>query len=155
MLVIKPCEKDADFLVARQLVNDYIRWLNIDLSFQDIDKELSGLSSMYGPPNGLFLLAWQGGELADGVGLRMLEPAVCEMKRLPVYDQFKDQGIGRRLCVALIQEARGRGYEIMRLDTLDRMRSARGLYKSLGFRAIEPYRFNPDPSATYMELRLR
>ena len=54
MIVIKPCEKDADSLFARQLVKDYINWLNIDLSFQDIDKELSDLSLIYSPPNGLF-----------------------------------------------------------------------------------------------------
>lgn len=155
MLVIKPCEKDSDFLFAKQLVKDYIRWLNIDLSFQDIDKELSDLSSMYGPPNGLYLLAWHEDELAGGVGLRMLEPTVCEMKRLYVYDQFKNKGIGRRLCIALIQEARNLGYEKMRLDTLDRMKSAIGLYKSLGFKEIEPYRFNPDPTTKYMELNLR
>jgi putative acetyltransferase len=155
MLVIKPCERDSDFLFAKQLVKDYIRWLNIDLLFQNIKKELSGFSSMYGPPNGLFLLTWHEDELAGGVGLRMLEPAVCEMKRLYVYDQFKNKGIGRRLCVALIQEARNLGYEKMRLDTLDRMTSARRLYESLGFKEIEPYRFNPDPTAKYMELRLK
>ncbi len=47
MLVIKPREIDSDFLFAKQLVNDYISWLDIDLSFQDIDNELSDLSSMY------------------------------------------------------------------------------------------------------------
>ncbi len=155
MLVIKPCEKDSDFLFAKQIVKEYIRWLNIDLSFQDIDKELSDLSSIYGPPNGLFLLAWHEDELAGGVGLRMLEPTVCEMKRLYVYDQFKNKGIGRRLCIALIQGARNLGYEKMRLDTLDRMKSAIGLYKSMGFKEIEPYRFNPDPTTKYMELSLR
>ena len=155
MIVIKPCEKDLDFLFAKQLVKDYIRWLNIDLSFQDIDKELSDLSSTYGPPNGLFLLTWHEDELAGGVGLRMLEPTVCEMKRLYVYDQFKNKDIGRRLCIALIQEARNLGYEKMRLDTLDRMKSAIGLYKRLEFKEIEPYRFNPDPTTKYVELSLR
>jgi putative acetyltransferase len=154
MLAIRPCKKDSDFFLARQLVKDYIRCLNIDLSFQDIDKELWDLPLMYGPPKGLFLLAWYKDELAGGVGLRMLEPAVCEMKRLYVYDQFRNKGIGRRLCVALIQEARTLGYDKMRLDTLDRMTSAIGLYKSLGFKEIEPYRFNPDPATNYMELRL-
>lgn len=155
MLVIKSCEKDSDFLFAKQIMKVYIRWLNIDLSFQDIDKELSDLSTMYGPPDGLFLLAWHENKVVSGVGLRMLEPTVCEMKRLYVYDQFKNKGIGRRLCIALIREARNLGYEKMRLDTLDRVKSVIGLYRSLGFKEIEPYRFNPDPTTRYMELSLR
>jgi len=44
MLLTKPCEKDSDFFFAKQLVKDYVRWLTIDLSFQDIDKGLSDLS---------------------------------------------------------------------------------------------------------------
>lgn len=141
MIGIKPCKKDSDFRFAQQIVKDYIRWLNTHLSFQDIDKELSDLPSIYGPPNGLFLRAWHGDELAGDVGVRMLEPTVCEMKRLYVYDRFKNKGIGQRLCTALIQEAKNQGYEKMRLDTLGRMKSAIGLYISLGFKEIESYRF--------------
>ena len=59
------------------------------------------------------------------------------------------------MCIKLIQEARDLEYEKMKLDTLDRMKSAIGLYKSLGLREIEPYGFNPDPTTKYMELNLR
>jgi putative acetyltransferase len=52
-------------------------------------------------------------------------------------------------------KAKNLGYEKMRLDTLDRMKSAIGLYKSLEFKEIEPYRFNPDPTTKYMELSSR
>jgi GNAT superfamily N-acetyltransferase len=154
MVEIKHCSTDSDFSSAIQITKDYIHWLNMDLSFQDIDKELSNFPSMYGPPNGLFLLAWHRGNLAGGVGLRMLEYKVCEMKRLFVYDQFKSRGVGRSLCNALIQEAKDLGYDKMRLDTLGRMKTAIRLYESLGFEEIEPYRFNPDPTAKYMELSL-
>jgi len=154
MIEIKPCENNSDFTCVKQVVKDYILWLDMDLSFQDIDKELADLASMYGPPNGLFLLAWCEKTIAGGVGLRKLEPSVCEMKRLYVYDHFKNMGVGRSLCTALIQEARNRGYKKMRLDTLSRMQSAINLYTALGFKEIEPYRFNPDPTTKYMELRL-
>ena len=105
MIDIKHCSTDSDFSSAMQMTKDYIRWLNMDLSFQYIDKELSNFPSMYGHPNGLFLLAWHRGELGGGVGLRMLEAGVCEMKRLFVYDQFKRKGVGCSLCTAIIKEA--------------------------------------------------
>jgi putative acetyltransferase len=42
----------------------------------------------------------------------------------------------------------------MRLDTVPSMTAAIGLYKSLGFREIEPYRDNPIEGAKFMELIL-
>jgi GNAT superfamily N-acetyltransferase len=154
MIEITPCSTDSDFSQAIQITNDYMSWLDMDLSFQDIDQELAAFPSMYGPPNGCFLLAHHEGRLAGGVGLRMLEPDICEMKRLFVYDRFHHMGVGRGLCAALIREARNIGYEKMRLDTLGRMKPAIQLYQSLGFTDIESYRFNPDPTAKYMELNL-
>lgn len=154
MIEIIHCSTDSEYATALKMTGDYIEWLHMDLAFQGIDEELSNFPLMYGPPDGVFLLAWQGREPVGGVGLRKLAPGVCEMKRLYVYDRFKGQGVGRKLCVELIEEAKRMGYEKMRLDTLGRMGAARKLYRSLGFKEIESYRFNPDPTTTYMELNL-
>jgi len=62
---------------------------------------------------------------------------------------------GRLLAEAAIKAGKDMGYEIMRLDTLPSMEGANILYKSLGFRQIEPYRHNPIKGAVYMELNLR
>jgi len=151
------CLTEEDFSAAIGLTRAYLQWLDMDLSFQNVDEELelSRFSAMYGPPAGVFLLAWQAGELAGGVGLRRLSSEICEMKRLFVHDRFKGLGIGRRLCEKLIDEARSLGFQRMRLDTLERMTPAISLYKSLGFADIEPYCFNPDPTARYMERSLQ
>lgn len=155
MIEIKKCLTDADFSYALRITHDYMDWLEMDLSFQDIGKELKRFPAMYGEPQGLFLLAWKVNELAGGVGLRTLAPRICEMKRLYVYDAYKGQGVGRQLCNALIKEALRLGFHKMRLDTLDRMTPAITLYRSLGFEEIASYRFNPDPTARFFELDLK
>jgi len=76
MVEIKHCSTDSDFFSAIQITKDYIRWLNMDLSFQDIDKELSDFPSMYGHPNGLFLLAWHRRKP------NLLSPIINELKLL-------------------------------------------------------------------------
>ena len=140
---------------ARELFREYEAWLNLDLCFQNFEKELAELPGAYAPPNGRLLLAFDGNELAGCVALRRLSDDACEMKRLFLRPQFHGRGLGRELAERIIEEARAIGYRKMRLDTLsEQMRSAIGLYRVLGFREIAPYYKNPVPGALFMELTL-
>ncbi len=72
-----------------------------------------------------------------------------------VLPGFRGRKIGRTLARGIIDEARTRGYERMRLDTIESMTEAKQLYRSLGFRPIKPYRYNPLDNPTYFEMDLR
>ena len=134
---------DAD--LVRTLFREYADGLDVDLAFQGFEQELADPLALYE----LVLLA-------DGgcVALRRIDERTCEMKRLYVRETARGSGLGRRLAEAVVAEARARGYERMLLDTLPSMAAAQGLYASLGFRETEPYRHNPVPGATFLELRL-
>jgi GNAT superfamily N-acetyltransferase len=154
MLRIMPCSTDTDYAAARKISKDYVEWLNMDLTFQGIENEFDEFRTIYGPPQGAFLVAISDNQAAGGVGLRQFEADICEMKRLYVYDGFQGKGIGEALCKKLIQLAKQMGYSKMRLDTVGRLGAAIQLYEKIGFSDIEPYRHNPDPTTRYMELNL-
>jgi GNAT superfamily N-acetyltransferase len=113
------------------------------------------LPGNYAPPDGRLLLAEYHGELAGCVGLRRLEPEICEMKRLYLRPQFRGKGLGRALAMAVIVEARGIGYRLMRLETVEPvMKDAVAIYRKLGFSEIAPYRAKPTDGRMSMELQL-
>jgi ribosomal protein S18 acetylase RimI-like enzyme len=139
---------------TKTLFEEYAESLDFDLDFQNFDKELADFPGDYAPPKGCLLLAKDEDKIAGCVALRELSEGVCEMKRLYVKPQFRGFGIGKILAEAVIQEAHKIGYARMRLDTAPSMQAARALYMSLGFKKINPYRYNPIEGAVFMELSM-
>jgi ribosomal protein S18 acetylase RimI-like enzyme len=140
---------------VRSLFREYEAFLQVDLSFQAFEAELTGLPGRYASPEGALLLAMRGGYAVGCVAMRRQMPGTCEMKRLFVRPAYRKQGIGRILATAIIHEARKAGYERMVLDTLDHLGEAMGLYESLGFQRCLPYYENPLPGAIYWKRHLK
>ncbi len=143
---------------VRELFREYAQSLNVDLCFQNFDAELAALPGEYASPGGHLLLATVDGAPAGCGAIRAATETdyanACEMKRLYVRPAFRRFGLGRLLAQRLMDEARGSGYSVMLLDTLDDMEAARGLYGTLGFEDIAPYYFNPIAGAHYLKADL-
>jgi ribosomal protein S18 acetylase RimI-like enzyme len=138
-----------DIPVVRALFTEYAASIDIELSFQQFERELAELPGKYAPPAGRLLLAWDGETSAGCIALRPLDEKRCEMKRLYVRPAYRGSGLGRLLAKRVIEEAQLAGYEAIYLDTLPSMEQAISLYRSLGFIPTEPYCHNPVPGALF------
>lgn len=154
MLEIKAAQSYDEIKTIKELFEEYAQSLNFSLCFQNFDEELKNLPGEYSSPEGTLLLAKYNGLPAGCVGLRKIENDICEMKRLYVRNNFRGLHIGKLLANKIIEEGKRIGYKKMRLDTVDTMKAAQTLYKSLGFYEISPYGYHPIEKTIYMELEL-
>lgn len=75
-------QSEEHWLRARQLIEEYVASVGIDLSFQNLSHELEHLSTEYAPPTGAFLLAEMERLYVGCVGVRQFAAGIGEMKLL-------------------------------------------------------------------------
>ncbi|MEZ4607269.1 MAG: GNAT family N-acetyltransferase [Deinococcales bacterium] len=143
-----------DTAKTKELIHKYFAWIDIDLSFQNIADELAHFPRLYEAPEGAFWLAKDGDEVIGCGGFRKISETICEMKRLYVLETYQGRGLVRALIEILLQEAKAKGYQLMRLDTLSKMIEAQQLYQRFGFYEIDAYTLNPLEGTLFMEKRL-
>jgi DNA-binding MarR family transcriptional regulator/GNAT superfamily N-acetyltransferase len=94
-------------------------------------------------PTGVFLMARLGGQPAGCGVIAEIAPGTGEIKRMWVDHPHRGLGIAGRLLRALEDEARARGFHTIRLDTNRALHTAKAMYRSAGYHAIERYNANP------------
>ena len=143
-----------DYKIAVQLFIEYTQWLDIDLSFQQFDDELTNLKTMYGTPDGGIILCKVENKFTGCTGIRKIDSNIAELKRMFVKPGYQKQGIGKTLLEKAVELAMAFNYNLIRLDTLNYMTVAINLYKNHGFYEIPPYYHNPNETAVYFEMTL-
>lgn len=130
---------------------EYITRLGRDLSFQNIDEELSNLAIKYAAPQGELLVALDDHEKVIGmVAYHKHTNDRCEMKRLYVSLECRGMKIGEKLVDEIMRHAKKAGFKEMVLDTIVPLQPAIHLYKKMGFEECEPYYDNPMDDVIYM-----
>ncbi len=149
-------ERPNQIARAAELFLEYQQFLNVDLCFQDFDREVAGLPGDYVSPHGALLLAQP--EQGDAFGCIGLQPyseaGVAELKRLYVQPDRRGDRAGLKLTRCALDIALAAGYETVRLDTLPKLDTAIAMYRRFGIQEIDAYRFNPVQGTLYFELAM-
>jgi ribosomal protein S18 acetylase RimI-like enzyme len=96
------------------------------------------------PPHGAFLVVEDDGEDVGCGGVRELTPTRFEIKHLWIQPRVQGRGLGKRLLAELEELAASYGATELVLDTNASQVAAGALYRSTGYRNIEPYNDNPN-----------
>jgi GNAT superfamily N-acetyltransferase len=135
---------DAGSGMARDAMTQYFEELEDRFSegFEDADA-LDDASRSFNPPMGLFLVAIVDGRPVGCGGVRFLDTATGEIKRMWVSPAGRGRGLGRRILARLEDEVRVTGRGRIVLDTNGSLTEAISLYRSQGYVAIPSYNDNP------------
>ena len=88
---------------------------------------------------GVFLIARLNSKLVGCGALRLLGPALGEIKRMYVCPEARRHGVARGLLAALETQAQSLAMTVVRLETGRFQKAAQQLYESAGYKQIECY----------------
>jgi GNAT superfamily N-acetyltransferase len=93
----------------------------------------------FAPPQGIFVIGRDAGQLVACGGVRLVDTDVGELKRMYVVPAARRRGIARALLDHLETEARKLGATRLRLETGLHQPEALALYASAGYADAEPF----------------
>ncbi len=105
----------------------------------DIQRVARRLERLLADPASRLLVAAENGALLGFAGLHVLPLAEhdelgCVLTAIVVAERARRLGVGRRLAVAVEQEARSRGCNRVVLGSAERRSDAHAFYEALGYR---------------------
>jgi putative acetyltransferase len=108
-------------------------------------------------PDITFWTVWVGEELAGCGALKELTPEHGEIKSMRTVRSFRRRGVGSAMVQHIVEEARGRGYRMLSLETgsQEHFVPAQNLYASFGFEECGCFAdYADDPNSVFMTLSL-
>lgn len=132
---ITPADNPAIAAVVRAVSAEY--GLTADKGYGVADPNLDFLHETYlGERSRYWVIEGPDGSILGGGGIAPLageEGQVCELQKMYFMPSLRGLGLGRRLVLQALDEARSLGYQRCYLETTAVLREATALYESLGF----------------------
>jgi ribosomal protein S18 acetylase RimI-like enzyme len=139
-------EEPADSPDVRWCFEQYVDELAVQFGYEP-DRALPLDVAEITRPRGLVLVVRDGGSTVGCGALRLIDDGIGEIKRMWVAPGARGRGHGRRILEALEEAAMAEGRTSTRLETNEQLQAALAMYRSRGYREVEP--FNTEPFATH------
>jgi putative acetyltransferase len=104
------------------------------------DLEVDDMFASYQDARSCYFVIIRDGKVVGGGGIGPLrggDRLTCEVRKMFFLPGARGLGLGRRLLLRVLEEARERGYKHCYLETLERMQQAVELYRQNGFRLLD------------------
>jgi putative acetyltransferase len=138
-LAIRPIERKDDPEVAKIIRTVMTEFGASGPGFAIHDAEVDTMSRAYSGSDAGYYVVTSGERVVGGAGFASLAGAdgkVCELRKMYFLPELRGAGMGRRLLLHVLAEAKAKGFERCYLETLKTMVQARNLYESVGFERI-------------------
>ncbi|MEM7209666.1 MAG: GNAT family N-acetyltransferase [Pseudomonadota bacterium] len=149
-IVFHQVRSNQEKSIAASLIREYLEFLNLRIKRDyEIEFDLDAMvdsdvrdESKFHPPSGRFYLVTCNDKIC-GIGcLKKIDDGIAEIQRMYVTPESRGMGIGRAIANQLINDAKSVGYQRLKLESLRFLEAAHSLYRSLGFKEINPYADN-------------
>ena len=143
MRALKIVEERIDSVVGAPLVS--AQWRELLERYGVPDADPDGLTADHlAPPDGVFLVAWDGDVAVGCGGVRKYDDTTGEIKRMYTAPDARRRGISRAILRELERRARDNGYTRLVLETGTKQPEAIALYESEGYERTENYGYYRD-----------
>ena len=108
-------------------------------------------------PSIKFWSLWENESLIGCGALKFLEGNHGEFKSIRVSDKFRNKGLGKKIIIYLIKEAKNLNIKKISVETGSGnfFKPARKLFKKCGFKTCGPFaHYKEDPNSCYFDLEI-
>ncbi len=134
-MMIRPYES-ADSEAVWELHNLALANTGAHLGNGPWDADLKSIPQVYQQNGGAFLFGVLYGRIVAMGGVKRIDKANAEIKRMRVHPDLQRRGFGTHLLTALETEAIRLGYRNLHLETTTLQKAAQKLYEKHGYRKI-------------------
>ena len=142
--------RDAE---AFRVLNEH--WIEKFFRLEEPDRIILGDPERYIlQPGGAIFIAAAGESVVGTCAIVPEHDGVFELVKMVVADDWQGRGIGRRLLLFAVQEARKMGVRRLRLESSSKLGSAIHLYEAVGFKHVASHASPFVRADVFMEMEL-